>query len=58
MKYGEVSDTEYHNGIDALKWSLLEKRSKVERCEQQLQWAKEEVQKIEGDLKQIMEARP
>jgi len=57
LKYGEVSQSEYHTGIDALKWSLQQARAKVENCEVQLQFAKEKVRNIESDLRKILEDR-
>jgi len=58
MEYGNVTKEEYHRGIDALKWTLLEKKNKVKILKQSLVYAEKQVQDIETDLRQIIEMRP
>lgn len=56
MKYGDVTYSEYCAGINALKWSLVQARSKVVNLDLQLHYAQNEVNKIVDDLKKILEA--
>ena len=58
MKYGDVSHKEYCNGVDALKWTLLEKKNTVRYLEERLEYARKEVQDVENDLKDILNVEP
>ena len=54
MRYGDVSHTEYCSGIDALRWTLVEKRTRVYNIEQNLFDAKKELADVEDDIRKIL----
>ena len=58
MKYGNVTESEYHSGIDAIKWTLQQKRAQLESAEFCVQDIKNEIEKIEADMRGILSVIP
>lgn len=53
--YTNVTEDDYHTGVDAVKWTLQRKRNQLNNAEQRVQDIRDEVQKIEETLKEILE---
>ena len=54
MDYNNVTQKDYHTGIDAIKWTLQQKRNQLEHAELCVQDIKNEIEKIISDMKEIL----